>query len=205
MSQPQLDLETVFEVNNRNLAAYYGRYLVPRSGFMWTYYVVMLAMAIWAFAPPRSTNWGAVKVFYLAMPVVLLLHEACHWLASRWMGAKDVRFGFHKLCFYAGPHQFPAAFTQMTIITLAPMVMITLLLVGLGLALPQHRMMIGFGVLLHWLCSCSDASWVNCMFVHRGRFDFTVCDLDTFTYRLVKSISQPSKASETIQMKETET
>jgi hypothetical protein len=186
---------SILEVNSANLWAYYRRYVVPRSAFMVGYYITGAGLLAWTFWPPLRVTWAAVVAIYIAMPCVLLLHEFLHWLAARLMGAKDVRFGWHKWCAYAGPHLFHASFRQQFIITLTPLFAITSLFAFTQALLPDQRLVIGFAATLHWLMCISDATWINCMYALRGKFDYTVCDLDSFTFRLVKEKGSPSSTT----------
>jgi hypothetical protein len=182
-------MNIILDVSPKNYNEYYKQYCFPKSTFMIIFYIILLLSSIFCYyiiSTNGIMNFDVIY-FYIVLPLIIVLHECIHYLGSKFVGAPEVRIGIYKFNAYAGPHNFMASFNQQLLISGLPMLIISIILIILFLSLPQKKSLISVLFCVQWLMALSDASWINAMYFHRGNFDYTICDLNNFSFKLIKS------------------
>lgn len=134
---------------------------------------------------------GSLVFALIGCAILIPVHEFIHWLVYRNEGAADVRFGviWRSFAFYAAAHNFLADYKTFKRIALAPLYLLSALLVLLLLfPMPLWGKVAVALVLLFHLSSCTgDLMMLSYMSRYKHRRVFTVDDIDNrFTYFLEK-------------------
>ena len=176
----------------------------PKITYRVLYGVIMLFIllgiglmigGLWKQAGEAGQFWletGGSLIFALVGCALLIpVHEFIHWLVYRSEGAADVRFGaiWHSFAFYAAAHNFLADYKTFKRIALAPLYLLSaLLLLLLLFPMPLWGKVAVALVLLFHLSSCSgDLMMLAYMSRYKHRRVFTVDDMDNqVTYFLEK-------------------
>lgn len=176
----------------------------PSSRFRITYIVVLL-LVLFLVGFMIGTLWqesASAGRFFLEVgkclisvlvgcAILIPLHELIHWFVYRSEGAADVRFGviWRAYAFYAAAHNFMANYITFSRVALAPLRILSgLLIVLLLFPMPLWgKIAIGILLLFHLLSCSGDLMMYSYMNRYRHRNVFTVDDIDNrYTYFLEK-------------------
>ncbi|HIZ26310.1 DUF3267 domain-containing protein [Barnesiella sp. An55] len=176
----------------------------PSSRFRITYYVVLL-LVLFAIGFMIGILWNetrsvgpflleigkSIALALVGCAILIPLHEFIHWLVYRSEGAADVRFGavWRSFTFYAAAHNFMADYITFSRVALAPLRILSgLLIVLLLFPMPWcGRIAVGALLLFHLLSCSGDLMMYSYMNQYRHRPVFTVDDIDNrYTYFLEK-------------------
>lgn len=183
----------LFLMRNRPKTAY--RVLYGAVMLLVLFFIGLMVGNLWKQAAEAGQFWleiGGSLVFALIGCAILIpVHEFIHWLVYRNEGAADVRFGaiWRSFAFYAAAHNFLADYKTFKRIALAPLYLLSALLVLLLLfPMPLWGKVAAALVLLFHLSSCTgDLMMLSYMSRYKHRRVFTVDDIDNrFTYFLEK-------------------
>lgn len=123
-----------------------------------------------------TTALAVLGMFALIPP-----HELIHGLVYRAQGAKDVRYGgsLRKLYFYAIAHHFVARTSQMVIVALAPLVVISGLCILLAVISPPASPFALALLFMHATAASGDFAILSYLWEQRRKTIYTFDDANT--------------------------